>query len=175
MIDMETKGTGVNSFILSIGAVAFDDDGFLNEYEKTEPVAFYGQVPWDDPSQVERETDQATLEWWSQQGEPMKILQSPNAEQAEWVYPGIEELLTAFAEFVKLHKNDAGRLISKGTDFDIAILRSAMRAFNVGLPWKYNHTRCMRGWMDACTSAGISKHLHMGFHGGNPGIKHHAA
>ena len=175
MFDIETKGTGVNSFILSIGAVAFDDDGFLSGYDKTNPVAWYGQVPWNDPSQSERDVDPETMTWWDSQREPLQILQTPDSAQAEWVYPGIEDLLEAFSAFVKAHKTSGGRMICKGSDFDIAIVRSAMRYFRVEPSWKYNHTRCMRGWLDACYAVGISPHLHLGFQGGNPGIKHHAA
>lgn len=174
-VDIETKSIDKNSFIISIGAVAFDDDGFLSDYEKTNPEAFYGQVPWDDPTQSDRAVDQGTLEWWSNQREALQILQSPNDQQRMWLYPGIRELLEAFAAFVKMHKTAGGRLICKGVDFDVAILSQAMRRYGVEEGWKYNHTRCMRGWLDACYAVGISPHLHMGIQGGNPGIKHHAA
>jgi hypothetical protein len=174
-VDIETKSTDKNAFILAIGAVAFDDDGFLNAYEKTNPVAFYGQVPWDDPTQSDRAVSQDTLAWWAQQGEALQVLQRPLPHQAEWCYPGIVELLEGFAQFVQSQKTAGGRIVCKGVDFDVAILSQAMRHYNVPEPWKYNHTRCMRGWMDAAVAAGISPHLHMGIHGGNPGIKHHAA
>jgi hypothetical protein len=175
VFDIETKGTSVNSFILSIGAVSILDDGFLNDYEKTEPVAFYGQVPWDDPTQAERTIDSATLDWWAHQGQALQILQSPRDAQTEWVYPCITPLLEAFSAFVKEQMTNGGRLICKGSDFDVAIVRSAMEAFSVEPSWKYNHTRCLRGFMDACYAVGCSKFLSQGIQGGNPGIKHHAA
>jgi hypothetical protein len=175
MVDLETKSTSVNAFILSIGAVSILDDGFLSGYDLAEPVTFYGQVPWNDPTQAERSVDASTLDWWSHQGQSLTILQSPNEQQREWVYPCIKPLLEGFSAFCREQIAGGGKLMSKGTDFDIAILRSAMDEYDVEQGWHYNKTRCMRGFLDAAYAAGASRHLDQGIYGGNPGIKHHAA
>lgn len=175
MVDIETKGTSVNSFILAIGAVSILDDGFLNEYEKTDPVTFYGQVPWNDPTQTERVVDAGTMDWWEKQGQALQILRSPDEAQQLWVYPCITPLLEAFSAFCREQITMGGKLMCQGTDFDIAILRSAMDAYGVEQGWRYNQTRCLRGFLDACYAVGCSRHLDQGIQGGNPGIKHHAA
>lgn len=175
MLDIETKGTSKRAVVLSVGAVAFTDYGFLNEYPKTEPAVFYGQVPWDDPTQSDRVVDDATMQWWDGQYEAKRILQAPDSAQRKWVYPDLRSLLLALSEFVVAEKNDAGRIISKGIDFDVGILSEAYYEHKLPVPWKFWHTRCMRGWMDACVAFGLSPHLAMGIYGGNPGLKHHAA
>lgn len=174
-VDIETKGTNKDSFVLSIGAVGFDDDGFLNTYEKTRPEVFYGQVPWNDITQLERVVDPGTLDWWTQQGPALQCLQSPDERQRQWCYPGLQEALESFNTFVTEQKTQGGRIICKGVDFDVAILSQAMAFFGITPAWKYNHTRCMRGWLDACYAVGLSQYLANGIAGGNPGIKHHAA
>lgn len=176
MVDIETLGTNKRSVIQSIGAVAFDDDGFLNDYEKIRPTVWYGQVPWRDPSQINlgRIVDSGTLEWWDQQGKALQILRNPQYQELQWVYPGLAPMLTEFSRFVKAEMHDGGKMLSKGIDFDLAIIETGFTDLGLPLPWRYNQTRCLRGFTDAAVAAGISQHIHMGVFGGNA-MKHHAA
>lgn len=176
MVDIETLSTNKRALIQSIGAVALDDDGFLKDYEKVNPAVFYGQVPWRDMGQLQigRHIDHDTQQWWSTQGAALQVLQNPDMQQQQFVYPGLRELLGAFAEFVGAELKLGGKMMSKGIDFDLAIVESAYTDLGLKMPWKYNQTRCMRGYTDAAVAAGISQHLHMGVFGGNV-MAHHAA
>lgn len=177
MIDLETKATSKRPVILSIGAVGFDDDGFLNSYDKARPTVFYAQLPWKDDSQAGRDVDPSTMEWWQNTAgrTALQILKHPSPQQAQWIYPGLKDALIALAEFIRAEKNEAGRVITKGIDFDLAILEQAYYEYKMELPWKYWHSRCLRAWFEALHLFGVSPAIATGMKGQHSGIAHHAA
>lgn len=159
MTDIETKGTDPNSFILSIGAVAFDDNGFLRTYEKTRPEVFYGQVDWNDPTQEGRVIDSSTLDWWETQHKAKRILQNPiGHEEGRFVYPaGLKHLLTEFNAFVKAERAMGGFIIARPATFDLVIIKQAMKFFGITPSWTFRNERCMTGVMEAAWRAGVSR------------------
>lgn len=176
-VDIETLSTSKRALILSIGACAFDEDGFKKNINLCNPVAWYGQVPWRDPTQEDRHVSQSTLEWWAGEPGAQRVLQAPDSEQKKYVYPGIRELLTGYAQFVT-EELKGGFIISQGTDFDIAILDSAFEDFGLEAlkTWKFWIALDERTYATTAQRAGISKigtTLYVGEK--QKFMKHHAA
>ena len=158
-IDIETKGTDKNSFVLAIGACAFDDSGFNKNIDKCKVAVFYGQVPWDDPAQAERVVDASTLQCWDGQAEARRLLQSPNSQEIVYQYKGLVPLLEAYLMFVREERSKDGKIIAQGTDFDCAILDQAIKYFDleVSKSWKFWDHQCLRAFADAAHRAGVSQ------------------
>ena len=114
------------------------------------------------------------MQWWSTQGKPLRILQAPELHEQQYVYPNISELIGGFSMWLADALSGGGKVSAKGIDFDLAIVETAYTDLGRKVPWRYNQSRCMRGFLDACAQAGISPHLHMGVQGGNE-MPHHAA
>jgi len=157
-IDIETKSTDKNAFILSIGAVAFDDFGFKKTFEACNPSVWYGQVPWNDPQQIDRHVSDSTLEWWDTQRKPLQILRHPNSQEAQFVYAGLREMLAGFLQFVKEERH-GGKVMAWGTDFDCAIIDQALSFTGLmkDKSWRYGDHLCCRAFFEACHRAGIDK------------------
>jgi hypothetical protein len=174
MVDIETKSTDANAFILSIGAVAFDDNGFLRTYEKVNPVVFYGQVQWEDPAQQGRSVDNSTLEWWGTQSKARRVLQRPEGEQLQYVYPDGKSLLEAFNAFVKEARTMGGFVIARPATFDLVIIKQAMKYFGITPSWGFRSERCMTGVMEAAWRAGVSRTWSVPVASHKDPIAHHA-
>jgi hypothetical protein len=158
-VDIETKATSKRAFILSIGVCAFDENGFYKNLDKSNVQVFYGQVSWDDRSQKDRVVSAATIQWWDGENAARRVLQSPNSQEAVYVYPGLKELLVSYAQFLKEELSSDGKLICQGTDFDLAIIDSAFEDFEIEhlKTWKFWNAMDLRSFKEAAHYAGVSK------------------
>lgn len=130
--DLETLGTKATSVILSIGAVAFDEE---NLYQETKiNVSIDEQLRWG------RTIDGSTLLFWFEQ--------SDKARQAATLGPlPIMKSLNMFGGFVQGVPGKPA-LWANGQDFDLGILGSLYDTVGVVRPWAYNAGRDMRTLVD---------------------------
>jgi DNA polymerase III epsilon subunit-like protein len=128
MLDKETLGIGANAAIMSIGAVKFDLDS-----DAIDDNAFYASVSIDSNIEAGRQIDEATLLWW--------LRQSPEA-QAVFHEPK-QSLESALIEFVDWF-GDATHIWSNGASFDIPMMSSALKHFDIEQPWPFFNERCVR-------------------------------
>lgn len=130
MLDLETLDSAPMAAILSIGAVAFTENGIEG--------TFYARVTVESAMQ-HGTVSASTLEWW---------LKQSNEARAELTRAGrgsLPETLEAFSNFVKLaKKDDATKIWGNGADFDNVVLASAYRQCSLPLPWEYRNNRCYR-------------------------------
>lgn len=139
MIDLETLDTVPSAAVLSIGIVPFDK-GWVS----TEGDEFYLHL--DPQFEVCRTVNESTFMWWLEQSPEARSLQV----QAERLHPKIA--LTSISAIIQ---DKPGKVWSKGPDFDIAILRSMYRDFDMSVPWAFWGVRCVRTIMDVAPEAGF--------------------
>ncbi len=126
MVDIETLDTTPTAVILSIGACTIEVE------EPRDRELFYYPCKLEQPN---RTIGPDTLEWW------VKQVQSGNPLPIGNLY--LAEVLGKFGQW--LYSLPGPPIMwSKGTDFDIVILRNAMEQLGHRIPWKYNHVRDMR-------------------------------
>ena len=126
MVDIETLGTGANSVILSIGAVAFNNEGITSE--------FYRVVDLQSCMNAGLEIDASTLLWWMNQSDDARKLFNSTAR---------EILPVALSKFSGWLPQNAC-IWGNGASFDNTILANAFDKAGVALPWKYWNDRCYR-------------------------------
>lgn len=129
MIDLETLGLAMNSVVLSIGAVQFDENGLGKE--------FYCVVNTNSCADHGLSIDASTLAWWEEQNEGAREVLS-QARRGGYALPtALEMLANAFDWSHAL-------VWSNGLNFDIPILDTAYRACGWKTPWRYYNTRDQR-------------------------------
>lgn len=131
MIDLETLNTVSNSVILSIGAVKFNRDGYI------EDEAYYSAIALDHHQMGVRSISGDTLKWWMKQGtETQAVFQDKGAKPAPDV----------MHEFLEWLGPNAGSMMywSNGADFDIPMVRHMMDQVGVVCPWPFWNHRCFR-------------------------------
>lgn len=132
MLDFETLGNGPDTIVISLGACVFDlETGLIGS-------TFYMAFDIADQQKVGRTFTPDTLKWWfSQSGAAKKVFH----EKAK---PTLEVLQT-FAAWV-----GAQASISKvtpwgnGATFDISIIESLFKQFNIKCPWLYYNVMDLR-------------------------------
>lgn len=134
MIDLETVGSVPGCGIVSIGAAACTDDGFVTDrlyvIVSRESCRGYGLFE-----------QQGTLEWWAQQPEEArKVLDLAGSPETSVSLPAALEALNGF---VRRHGRDV-EIYGNGSDFDNAILAAAAHAAHVELAWPFWRNRCYR-------------------------------
>lgn len=143
MIDIETWGTRPTSAIIQIGACYFDRETgeigkeFLRNIDyvvSTEPFT----------------TDEATMQWWSEQSQEAK--DSLNIDPMP-----IKNVLEELSEFLK----KADYLWSHAT-FDIPIICNAYSVFEMKIPVHYRGMRDIRTLMDLANH--MSEKVREGIH-----------
>jgi hypothetical protein len=139
MIDIETLSTKPNAVILNIGAIGFDP--FTNSVYDQHVV--YHRVSTDD--QDNRDIDDDTVAWWSQQGEEAQV----EAFSEDNRVP-LEEALDDLSQLVR----KCGRIWANGISFDMTILEDAYKGYNKALPWKYYRVLDARTLYKLCPNAG---------------------
>jgi len=131
MIDLETMGVRPNASIVSIGAVHFDRDQILSE--------FYTSVSLSSCLEAGLTTDQSTIDWWMKQSIEARLA---------WQRDDAPSLSDALSKLTVWVRSIGGmRDIcpwGNGADFDLTIIGSAHRAFDVDPPWEYYNHRCFR-------------------------------
>jgi hypothetical protein len=129
MLDLETLGTTPGCAILSIGAVKFNHERLLGEFDEViEPQSAQASG---------LRIDGDTVLWWmSKSDAARKAITGGNRKH-------IFVVLEAFAKWVNFPA-DRTYLWGHGADFDNVILDAAYRATKIVRPWgKYNN-RCFR-------------------------------
>lgn len=126
MIDIETMGTNHDAIITSIGACTFS-------FKENRIVSkFYDRIEWKH-GQKGRTADLATVQWW--------LSQSPEA-QKDCIANG-KPLHKALADFKKWLPPKPF-VWGNGPCFDMVIMESAFKGYDMGIPWKYHSVRCFR-------------------------------
>ena len=126
-IDLETMGNTSNSAIVSIGAVAFENE-IVNEFEcniDLQSCIDKGLV-----------VTASTVLWWINQSETAKqAISKPNALK-------LEQALIQFSLWMMPYGKR--EVWGNGSDFDNVILSNAYRACDLPLPWQWYNNRCYR-------------------------------
>ena len=140
MIDLETLGTTPDSVIVSIAAVKFDP---FDDYQTCGVTA--DQLPTlnilvDIDSQSDRQIDENTVIWWSQQ--------DPQVQERVFNPVGRVNFTEALDQLHRFIWNTGGRVWAQGTQFDIAMLEHAFRSVNRAYPWQYSQARDSRTLLD---------------------------
>lgn len=129
MFDLETLSTFPTAGILSIGAVKFTKDEIIDE--------FYVNLDLKETKELYSDffhIDKDTVLWWKEQKKEVLLQALKNAVP-------VKEGLMKFYNW--LPKNDY-TIWSNGADFDLPIMKNALHAINMGVPWKYWNQRCFR-------------------------------
>ena len=132
MIDFETLGTGPDTIVISLGACFFDlETGLIGP-------TFYMAFDIADQQAAGRVFTPDTLKWWmGQSGAAKKVFN----EKAK---PTLEVLQT-FAAWVQ-GQGTVSKITpwGNGATFDISIIESLFKQFNVKCPWLYYNVMDMR-------------------------------
>lgn len=167
MLDLETFGNNPRSVIVSIGAVAFDPMG--NEPVNELP-AFYRNVDAQSCMDAGLIADGSTIMWWLNQSEAArKSLSNPAPIQLKQALEDFQDWVT----FSGYTATPTDLELWAHATFDPVIMRSALDAFHLTLPWKYRNTRDIR------TLVGLAKQVGLeipesGGNNSNPEIHHNA-
>lgn len=127
MIDMETLGTHADSMIVSIGAVKFTLDGYIDDR------AFYCAIDLD--SQKDRDFSHDTLAWWMRQSDGARAVFQDTIKLT---------LMNALEELAEFIDNENYKLWSNGADFDIPILNHALKQHGMKPLVKFWNHSCFR-------------------------------
>lgn len=124
MIDIETLGTSTDCIVLSVGAVYFDENGLGEEIYQV----------FDTSSQFKkgRKIDPQTLSWWSHQMTPMPLKVDPNES--------VPYHLLRLMGFIR----EGTKVWALGPTFDMVILESLFKDFDLQAPWKFWNVRDVR-------------------------------
>lgn len=123
MIDIETLGTSHKAPVISIGAVIFD-------INKTYGL-FYAtlNIPEQINSQI-RVVDFETIKWWMNQDKKAKAVFKEDTTKVVDALKGLATFIENAADEVYIWAN--------GPSFDVSILESLYKDFNLPIPWKYS-------------------------------------
>ena len=130
MIDLETLGTRPNSVILSIGAVAFDEDKIHDE--------FYVNVDLETSLPLGFEIDPSTVYWWLKQDKTAGELLDKNKFSIRW---SINQL----SEFIDKH--DPNEIWANSPSFDLVMLKNAYGKVGRHVDWNFWVERDFRTFM----------------------------
>lgn len=126
MVDLETLGTASNSVIISMGAVAFDNEGNTLS-------TFYRRIDPQSCVDAGLKVDVSTVMWWMKQSD---------AARAAFNEKGVL-LAAALGDFAMWVPEDAC-LWGNGATFDNVLLTNAYKAAGLKAPWPYWRDRCYR-------------------------------
>ena len=134
MIDLETLDTKSSAVILSIGAVAFDEENFLGE--------FYTVVNTESCVSAGLTISESTQNFWEEQAknniEAAKILDMSELE----ITPTISSALLLLSNFCNQYPDV--KVWGNGASFDNAILAYAYTSMSMDIPWMFFNDRCYR-------------------------------
>jgi exodeoxyribonuclease VIII len=128
MADFETLGVRPTSAVLSLGAVAFNSEGVLED-------TFYVNIDSADCINLGLTTDQSTIDWWEKQSAEAKAALDNDKKS-------LLEAMTLFCSWVRRTKCET--LWGCGADFDNPILRNIFGALDADFPFKPWAGRCYR-------------------------------
>jgi hypothetical protein len=131
MVDIESLGVRAGCAILSIGAVAFDNDGLGKE--------FYRVISIRSCLDAGLRINEDTLAWWKKQ-EHNEILEL--VKNKEVAIP-LKQALEEFADFLRSFGDDV-KFWGNGAIMDNAVILYAAEACGVDIPVKYWNHLCYR-------------------------------
>ena len=152
MIDLETLATSPDAAILTIGAVKFDPFG--DDVNDPSCDKFYVKVDLDSCDRIGLVTNDATIEWWSQQ--------SKEAQEEAFSPDNRIDIVDAMNQLYKFCWG-AKRVWSHGAAFDVVICEHIFGKIQKAVPWSFCEVRCTRTLFDI----GINPNR-------PPVLKHHA-
>jgi hypothetical protein len=140
MVDLETLGTVPGFAILSIGAVAFDEDGL---YGDDNGEGFYAVVHRPTCVEAFLTVCPETLKWWEKKSEDARQVLTQSLDPHGSL--PLAEALERFNVFLsKFGGRQMARVWGNGSDFDNAGLACAYDAAKVRPGWSFWNNRCYR-------------------------------
>lgn len=138
MIDLETLSTTSEAVVMQIGICRFD---LLNPAKKLKTMKW--DLDWYSQMDLNRVIDQSTVVWWSKQSDEAR---------ASVFKDGGEDVEKALSELT--HFLGPSILWANPSNFDISILASLYRSFDLKVPWFHRDVVCLRS---ICTAAGYDR------------------
>jgi exodeoxyribonuclease VIII len=129
MVDLETLALTPRAQILSIGAVTFGPKGLGD--------TFYEVLELDSQTDLGREVDPKTVEWWSQQSPQAKTVLTA-------AKVNFRMGMVKFNAWVGSGGPENVLLWGNGAGFDNVILEDACRDLNLEPGWRFWSNRCFR-------------------------------
>ena len=127
MLDLETLGSCQGGLILSIGAVAFNNEGVTE--------TFYRRIDIGSSLLAGFIVEEGNLKFWREQNEI--------AIARAFYCDGAVSVQTALADFAQFVSKQC-LVWAKGPDYDCVLLSSAYKKLNIPLPWSFRNTRDVR-------------------------------
>lgn len=133
MIDLETLGTGPDTVVVSLGAVLFDP----NQLELG--PTFYAPLQIQNQLDIGRKVTGDTLKWWIGQSDAAKKLFHEEAQDPAYV-------LSVFSDWLKqnIPSIRSRKPWGNGATFDISIMESLYKSYNLEVPWNFNSVMDLR-------------------------------
>lgn len=139
MVDLETLGVVPGFVILSIGAIAFDEQGLCDDGDD----GFYTVVHRPSCEEAFLSINHETEEWWLRKHEDARqVLDQSMDPCASLALPVALARLNAYLG--RFGGQQKVRVWGNGSDFDNAGLACAYDAVKVPLGWKFWNNRCYR-------------------------------
>lgn len=134
MVDLETLGQAPGCIVLSIGAVAFDDQGLGSE--------FYTVINIDHSVELGLLRNQDTLDWWDKQSpEAQKVLSEAKDKKKSVT---VHEAIKNFNQYLLPFTHGGVKIWGNGANFDNTILAAMYGAAGLKTPWPFWNDRCYR-------------------------------
>lgn len=130
MIDIETLGTAPGSVILSIGAVAFNQQGVHHD------KAAHWAIDPKSCADVGLTVDPDTVAWWMKQSDAARAAAFP------LVTHSLNHALIDLAAEFEMWGGE--QVWCHGATFDVPLLDAAYRATALKAPWAFWNARCTR-------------------------------
>lgn len=132
MIDLETLGTTPECVTISLGACFFD------LVRGTIGPTFYLALDVQDQIDKGRKIDADTIKWWMGQSGAAKKVFAEGAKSPA-------EVLTLFSAWLNANSGTKERFVwGNGATFDISIMESLYRTYNIKVPWLFYNVMDVR-------------------------------
>lgn len=132
MLDLETMGTAANSAIMFIGAVKFDADKIIQNFEVG--------IELSDSVSRGCTIDPGTLSWWLSAKRADAFREVMDAPKVD-----LGSAIAGFVDWVRLTPEDErGYLWGKGATFDNVLIRNASDRCGEDFPWDFRGDACYR-------------------------------
>ena len=133
MIDIETAATSHDALVLSVGVTEFmpyKEDIFKGTNSTHTNLSLAEQLL------AGRRADPKTCKWWAKQ--------SPEAINVAW-WGEVRMQVPVLHDMLSRYFPTGQEIIwANGIDFDLTILESLLKDFNLSAPWHHKNKRCMR-------------------------------
>lgn len=131
-IDLESLGATSNAPIVSIGAVAFNANGIIDNSK------LYLVIDHRDALERGAVINPETVKWWKKQSEEARAIFSKDIPRIS-TSNALHRLQRYFNEF-----GEDVCVWGNGADFDNAMLSQMYASFDMKQPWKFWNNRCFR-------------------------------